>query len=405
MPPKKKPDPLPFDVRQGLTSASNAEADLLCPGRHLAQRGLTSSDSKDAASGTLVHAAFAGTMEAETLSGPQRKTVERGKVIEQYVALNWFDAHGDDLAGEGGAIEKRAHRELRLWAYLNGQKIHSGGIDALWLAGNMKYALIEDLKSLFGDIEDAASNQQLRDYAALVYLNYGCEQVSVFINQPNVRWKLEDQKLITYEAADLERAAKEMKERVLASQKLDAPRVPGKKQCNFCLAAGTSRCPESLSVVSEFSWQYKDSWAFWEPSRRGSFIDTAKTTVKLAEKALDVAKSELKKDPSWAEGWRVTDDQAVRSVESAAEAVEALTDAFADCANLIREDIAASCKLSITDLEAIHAKYSKADTAEDRRAEFKVLFGHLIKTSTRSGSLKEVKVEKAPKKVDDEVPF
>lgn len=397
MPPKKKPEePLPFDPRQGLTSASNAEADLLCPGRHLAQRGLTSDDSKDSASGTLVHAAFAGTQSFETLSSAQRKTTQRGKDIEYHVVERWFMGHGNDFAEMGeietyNAIDKRAHRELRLWAYLNGQKIHSGGIDALWLTGNMKYALIEDLKSLFGDIEDAASNQQLRDYAALVYLNYGCEQVSVFINQPNVRWKLEDQKLITYEAADLERAAKEMKERVLASQKLDAPRIPGRKQCNFCLAAGTSRCPESLAQIALFSASYSDSWAFWEPKMRGAFVACSKTVIKTAEKALDVAKSELKKDPAWAEGWRVTDDQTVRSVESAGEAVAALTEAFEDSAADIRRDIAASCKLSITDLEEIHAKYSKAETQEDRRAEFKVLFGHLIKTSTRSGSLKEVK--------------
>lgn len=404
MPPKKKPEePLPFDVRNGLTSASNAEADLLCPGRHLAQRGLVSADSKDAASGTLVHAAFAGALEANNLSGPQRKTVQRGKEIEHLLVSEWFVKQGvtsdslrlDPNKGQWHEeIQKRAHRELRLWAYLNGQKIHSGGIDALWLAGNMKYALIEDLKSLFGDIEDAASNQQLRDYAALVYLNYGCEQVSVFINQPNVRWKLEDQKLITYEAADLERAAKEMKERVLASQKLDAPRIPGKKQCNFCLAAGTSRCPESLAAIKAFHRDEEElggGWEYWEPKERGNYIAICKEVESLAEKALKLAKEEIKKDGGWAVGWKVTDDQTVRSVESAGEAVAALTEAFDDSASDIRHDIAASCKLSITDLEAIHAKYSKAETPEDRRAEFKVLFGHLIKTSTRSGSLKEVK--------------
>lgn len=385
------------DVRLGFTSASNAESDMSCPGRHLAQRGLAGYESRDATSGQLVHAAFAGLLEESGLSSSQRKTVEQGRKIELVMVDQWYRKVGFGLMPTldpiSEQIQKRAHRELRLWAYRNGQKVHSGAIDALWLAGDMKFALIEDLKSLFGDVDDAASNQQLRDYAALVHLNYGCEQVAVFINQPNVRWGLDEQKLVIYEEKHLKQAAKEMSKRVKASQEINAPRYPGIKQCAYCLACGTDRCPESLAKIQSFTKLEKETWQFWSPVQRGDFIELAKTSEKLAEAALKVAKENIKRYPEWATGWQVTPEMQVRSVEDVRGVAYALVEAFGDKtpAGQIEKLLADNCKISVGDLEAIHTSLSSAETAEDRKAEFNVLFGDLIKKTVRAGSLKKVK--------------
>jgi len=393
-PPNITDDP---DVRLGFTSASSAEADTLCPGRFLAQRGLPGHDSRDSTSGQIVHAAFAGLMEDSGLSTSQRKTVEQGRKIEEFIVEQWFLKVGHKLPPrdgiEGDQVRKRAHRELRLWAYKNGQKVHSGAIDALWLAGDMKFALIEDLKSLFGDVDDAASNQQLRDYAALVHLNYGCDQVAVFINQPNVRWSLEDQKLVIYEEEHLKLAVKEMRKRIAESQKINAPRYPGIKQCAYCLACGTDRCPESLAKIQHFTKLEKDTWEYWSPVQCADFIELAKTSEKMADAALKVAKEHIRKDPEWATGWQVTSDMQVRSVEDVTGVANALVEAFSEVVSSseIMTMLAAQCKVSVGDLETIHAKLSSAETAEDRRAEFNVLFGDLIKKTTRSGSLKKAK--------------
>jgi hypothetical protein len=381
------------DPRLGFTSASNAEADLLCPGRHLAQRGLAGYKTRESNAGTLVHAAFAGTLDPASLNPMQYRTVMRGKEIEAHVAIQWFrNRWQPDITKHD--VEKRAHRELRLWAYRNGQRFHSGGVDALWLASDMKYALIEDLKSLFGDITEASRNEQLRDYAALVALNYGCSEVSVFINQPNVRWQFGDQEICTYKFDELEQSIGEMSDRVLASNDLQSPRYPGKKQCNFCLASGTSRCPESLKEIETFSKGYQESWPFWSPERRGDFVRLSMLTGALSKQVLEVAKAEILKDPKWAEGWKVTAESQVRSFEDVTGVFNVFQDLFSDHPDKlaeITEKMRQACGINFSDVQAIHRQYTEAETEAERDAEFKVLFGHLITTSTRAGSLKEVK--------------
>lgn len=383
------------DPRLGFTSASSAEPDLLCPGRHLAQRGLKGYDTRESESGTMVHAAFAGTLDADTLSPGQRRTIARGREIEEFIVRQWFKCVGGTVLTDS-EIMKRAHRELRLWAFRNGNKIHSGGIDALWLARDMRYALVEDLKSLFGDVDDAASNQQLRDYAALVHMNYGCEEVAVFINQPNVRWKMEEQKLVIYAEADLSEAVREMYLRVRQSNDPKAPRFPGSVQCRFCLACGTARCPESMKELFGFTAGFKQEWEFFDPAQRGAVIKEAKNVERISERVLAVAKDALKKDPKWAEGWMVTDDCSVRKIkdEKVHEIANVLIDAFAGEKHS-RLEIASAmerlCTVTLGNLEELHASLTDAATVEDQRAEFKVLFGHLIENHTRCGTLKPVK--------------
>lgn len=390
-----------YDPRLGFTSASNAEADGLCPGRHLAQRGLKGYDTKDSTAGTLVHGAFAGTIPIQQLSTFQQSVVAKGKIIEWKVAQAWFKEHGIPISE--AEVEKRAQRELRLWAYYKGQRIHSGGIDALWLCGDMKHALIGDLKSLFGEVEEAPSNKQLRDYAALVYLNYGCETVTVYINQPAFWKEGDDLKMVRYNAKQLRDAAFYMEERVLASNNLKAERKPGEKQCRFCLAAGTDRCGESLRALQSFG-ERKVLWNNWTPKERGEFLLDATYAQRLAAAVYAEAKQMLRNNPTSVAGWQVTKDTQTRKLKDGhvADVANTLVDAFSTKkvpAKVILAEVQKRCSLSIGDLEEVHSLFTEMDNPKDARAEFNVLFEEWIEKTVRLGSLRQKNTE------GDEPPF
>ncbi len=71
------------------TSASNAQADLLCAGRHAASLGLPEVPSDDAESGTRIHKALAGELPVEQLSFDEREVYERCKTISEEVISQW----------------------------------------------------------------------------------------------------------------------------------------------------------------------------------------------------------------------------------------------------------------------------------------------------------------------------
>lgn len=217
----------PTDERQGWTSASNAEADSLCAGRHLAQKGLVEDTSAAAVFGNKVHLGFAG--EAVDLNITQERLLERAEEREKKVLARF----------PNNTFE--VHNEIREWAEQRGWK-HSGQADKLFLDAKMKLALIEDLKSLRGVVADSPENMQLRDLAVLAWLNYGVEEVVVFINQPMAG---EHQKITRYDQSTLAQAWSYMKLRITNSNDPNSKRTAGEIQCNFCRARGI--CPESLA--------------------------------------------------------------------------------------------------------------------------------------------------------------
>ena len=95
------------DERRGRTSASNAAADRLCPGRHLAQLGLEETESAEASQGTLIHSVFAREKPETVLDSESVKTLRRAKEIESIILGNWIC--GIDVKGPA-----ECHREKRL---------------------------------------------------------------------------------------------------------------------------------------------------------------------------------------------------------------------------------------------------------------------------------------------------
>jgi len=369
------------DERRGHTSASNAASDRLCPGRHLAQRGMEETESAEASQGTLIHSVFAGEKPETVLDSESAKTLRRAKEIESIILGNWIC--GIDVKGPA-----ECHREKRLWNYVED---HSGQADAFWTvdAENGKHALLEDLKSLYGEHDDADENEQLRDLAALIYCNYGVQSVTAFINQPNVAWKVEDVKLVRYSEKDLMRAYREMNERVLKSNLPTSPRIPGLKQCQFCKAAGTSRCPESQkALVTLGTAQFDIDTA--SPSERADWLDKLTMIAKIAEKSIAELKDGIRKNGNgWAEGWGLGKAKKSREISpDKIPLIGATLAAHFDSFETI--ELARCCKISVSKLQELHAKLSelKGKQAFDH---FEQLFSELIETAEQQQPVQKLK--------------
>jgi hypothetical protein len=369
------------DERRGHTSASNAAADRLCPGRHNANKGLEETESAEASQGTLIHDVFAGLKEESVLDADSHKTLKRAQEIESIILGNWLC--GIEVKGLA-----ECHREKRLWNYV---ETHSGQADAFWLvdAEGGKHALLEDLKSLYGDHQDADENEQLRDLAALIYSNYGVQSVTAFINQPRVAWKVEDVKMVKYGEKDLMRAYREMNERVLASNEPNAKRIVGPKQCKYCKAAGTARCPESQkALVTLGTAQFDIETA--SPEERGDWLERLTMIAGIAEKNIAELKAGIRKNgEGWAEGWGLGKAKKSREIDpQSIPLIGASLSAHFDGFEMVQ--LAKCCKISVPELQELHAKLSglKGKQAFDH---FEELFSELINTTEQQQPVQRIK--------------
>lgn len=263
------------DPRKGMTSASNAQADLLCPGRHQAQVGLPDVPTDDADSGRRIHAALADGTDAnmKLLSLEEREVFDACREIEKKVVGQFF---GELPAGTNG---NRVFRHERYWVRVPYKRAdaagptyypHSGEVDVVHRRGPL--ALIGDYKTLAGEVAGSPSNLQLRDLSVLVRGNLLVEKIGVVIIQPFVTHSPE---VCLYDKAALDRAEQEMFNRVITSHSADALRVPGDLQCKFCKAKSqcqehqrwaTSLLPQIGNLIDKFvaDWTEQDYALFLE---------------------------------------------------------------------------------------------------------------------------------------------
>jgi len=223
------------DIRKGGTSASNAQADELCWGRHLAQVGLPDTDTKDAKFGREIHTALAAEDGSAThpLDTQQRDIFDSCREIEKKKIAEFFG--GDAVTGT------RVFREQRYWCKVRNPAAivgtagslfdHSGQPDMVMRRGPRM--LIVEYKTLPGDLPDSPSNMQLRDQAVLASGNLIANEVGVVIVQPLVT---HNPTITVYDADALKRAEQEMFERVRRSNDPSSPRTAGEVQCKFCKA-------------------------------------------------------------------------------------------------------------------------------------------------------------------------
>jgi hypothetical protein len=291
------------DVRQGHTSASNAQADDLCPGRHLAQRGIPEPPKgEDASIGTRIHGALAGESGLlPSLSVDERDTFDACRAIEKKLVVQFFGSDDPKF---------KVQRHERLWVrWPNPLKPfepvkfqHSGEPDVVFRFGTK--ALILDYKVLSGDVAESSRNEQLRDLAVLVKVNsLMLDEIAVAIVQPLVTHSPE---LCKYTEADLERSALNLRARVEASNNPKSLRVAGEVQCKWCKAK--TSCKEfaawqgkplvALAESADEVALFKVAMALWTPAQWATALDLRERGEKFFELLKDEAKARLEADPN-----------------------------------------------------------------------------------------------------------
>ena len=282
-----------IDERNGWTSASNAMADSLCPGRHIKQRGIPDTESDDAQFGDNIHRALKDG-DGSKLTPEEFDVFEACQRIEADCVGKFFG--GDKLA---------VWREQRYWARIRGEGggelMHSGQPDVVYRSGSV--ALILEYKTLPGQLPSAPSNMQLRDQVVLVHGNLPLlAKIGAAVIQPLVTSTPE---LCVYEKEHVIRAEQEMFQRVAISNNPSAPRVAGEAQCKYCKAkrvcveyqrfAG-ALVPGMLSLLDV-------PVSAWTPEQRAAFCDRKSVAQKWLDEMEAQVKAELAKDPEAVPGW------------------------------------------------------------------------------------------------------
>ncbi len=282
------------DIREGFTSASQAESDLLCPGRHLAQRGLTEVISPEAASGNRIHEWLAvtatGGCTIVQLSPEEMEIALACQKRALSIVDEWCKGHHFDI-----------FTEERLWCAVQTFK-HSGQPDFVALDAVEKRAVVLDFKSGRSDVPEPNTNQQLRDLAVLASIRWVLDEITVAIVQPFAK----RQPPCVYSEQDIARALKDMRNRVLMSNNPMAPRVAGEKQCKWCKASRT--CPQydawakgALPVLANgFGIEHA-----WTAEQWVQFLSIAPEAEKWIESKKDEARALLRANPESIPGYEL----------------------------------------------------------------------------------------------------
>lgn len=296
-----------MNPRGKWTSASNAYADSVCQGRHLAQVGLKEpAPSADAVAGTDIHAALAGWTNPANLPFARRELFDECREIEKKVVIDYF--------GEQPPVPIRVIREAqdgsnRLWVRFakDGQQYeHSGQTDVIYRSGTR--ALIIEYKTGANEVAESPTNLQLRDQAVLVYGNHTLlEEIATAVVQPLVS---RESQICVYDRDSLVRARDEMYERVVQSNTPGRTRTPGQKQCAFCLARVNGTCveyqvwaakitpPQMLTVLDV-------PMANWSPEQRALAANALSPAYKFLDDLKDFLKAGLESDPGFVPGFHL----------------------------------------------------------------------------------------------------
>lgn len=345
------------DPRRGLTSASSAEADHLCPGRHLAQKNFPDRRGGEWAEyGSRIHEAVADISVLLSLSSDQVDMAESLIAIEGKLRAKFEEQHGP--------ITKIV-REKRLWLYSveKNERLHSGQPDVIFIADTKGYTalLIHDYKTLPGDVAASPGNMQLRDLAVMASLAYEADVVHASVIQPLVTHS----PIVTvYNPDDLKRSERTMRKRISASNNPAAPRMAGWKQCRWCRA--WEKCPEA-QVAAQGIVQQRN--ATLEPITREQRIELYEFCKLVASKAEAFAhniETEVKANPTaWPE-FTVKEQHGKRTIE------EPLKVAHAVATYLTPSQFIEAASMPITHLETAYAAAYRArngGTIKDAKAD------------------------------------
>lgn len=364
--------------RGNWTSASNAQADSLCPGRHLAQQGITDQTSDDAWFGTKVHEALAGKIDPAILTHEQHDIYESCLNIEGKLVSQVFP--GVDPAAA------RPIRERRLWIKWSEELQHSGQLDYLCLRGDS--ALIIEYKALPGDVATSPRNHQLRDQAVLVLANRPTtKQVYTAVCQPLVTHSPE---ICLYKEEDLKLAERQLFARVTASHNPESHRVAGEVQCKYCKAK--TQCSQyqiwAGAIIPQPEGILGVPMADWTPSQCAAVASNLSRAAKWLEQAKEHLKGRLKLNPAAIPGWKLGDGQKRSEITDPQQLLDRFIraggslNAYMECVKIGKGDFEKAFK----EATKLKGKSLKSALTE--------AYSGLVKETTTEPSLERVEEEK-----------
>src|SRR4051812_18337892 len=226
--------------------ASSIERWATCPGSVRMSRGLKSVESKYAAEGTAAHDLAKTILECELAGQPfaydqEGIDPEMLEPVMVYVKEVLSDAKGNKVFIEERCDLSQVHPGL------------FGTCDNITLIKEKKLLKVRDYKHGSGIPVEVKGNKQLRYYglAALLSVDdFPCETVELAIVQPRVnhpQGPIRSERISSLELLDF---AGELKDAALATERPDAPLVPG-DHCRFCPAAGI--CPALRNKAQEMA--------------------------------------------------------------------------------------------------------------------------------------------------------
>ena len=295
-----------IDERQGATSASNAQADSLCAGRHLAQRGLPEVRGPWSETGSRIHAAL-HVGKPDGLSLEEVETFDACRSVEAKLVEQYFGA-----AAASGAM--KVWREERAWTRFqdeSGQWQHSGKPDVVYRLLNK--CLVLEYKTLSGDVAESPRNMQLRDQAVLVRGTLLLDEVGVAVIQPLVT---HSPTICFYDREELDRAAAELFARTKASNDPKSARSPGPAQCNYCLAK--THCLEyqrwAGGSVPMMQNLLDVPVASWTGEQCAQFLERDPVAQKWLDESKAAVKARVAQFPGSVPGWALKPGSTVETI-------------------------------------------------------------------------------------------
>ena len=390
-----------------------------CPGSYNAKpKTIDPGSSPIAASGQRIHLALEKTATAALESYKQGESFEAAMLAhvesiamlyttgerEAFVA-RWFAGIVGKIAdSHGGLVSLEVERafEMRLGEYWGEL---TGHVDLILHCKDRSRHVI-DYKTGYGAVETSEDNKQGQGYAVLMF-HAEPDRVKMsgglyvhFIAAGNE--KEERHTYTHYDIETLPRLTGAIEGLLWGACQEDTQRKVGVDQCQYCPAACTLACPESMKALYMFGDGRIDrkqdvgtTLADMTPQVRAAMVDEALLVARLAKKVCDAAKGMLTADPDSVEGYMLGKGRTSKDVGPVRDVFEMLQPAF----GLPEIEFLGCCKPSLPKIiEACTASEQAKAAAEGgpkptkkATADLVVACLHsLITEKTATGSLKRI---------------
>lgn len=343
-----------LDERGGLPSASSFERVAACPGSFWwSKQSPAPEDTKDAASGTRIHAYLAGEITADKLSEEEMHTATACD------SLAW-----EFLKSRGFTPDSPIKREQRFWMIPDYKPLCSGKADLFARKG--PFGVVIDYKTGRNEVTTATGNLQLRALVACVAADDFLGSVEAVIVQP---WASPRVTVAYYGPKEIELATAEIVRIARSAIEDEGKTTVAGDHCKYCPAKGL--CPATRVAVQTLAVTVADrsQRELMSPAEKLQFWKACNLAIEIAESFKAHVKRELENDPRSIPGLTLKPGAVRTKVTDVSELYSRMWTRFATSAQVF----ASACSITKTDLKSL----VKEQTGK-KGAELDAVLGELV---------------------------